>query len=75
MASTTLDTSFKDDLEHVNKWFAFLNDVERTATVYSLLQCLNRVQIRFFSTVLHQMGKTDPVGNLLSPAHPDVCKY
>ncbi|KAI7883740.1 hypothetical protein K492DRAFT_235146 [Lichtheimia hyalospora FSU 10163] len=71
MASTNLDTWFKDDLDHVNKWFSSLNDVERTATVYGLLQQLNRVQIRFFMTILRQMGQEDPVESLLSPAYPD----
>lgn len=74
MASTNLDTWFKDDLDHVNKWFSSLNDVERTATVYGLLQQLNRVQIRFFMTILRQMGQEDPVESLLSPAYPDKGK-
>ncbi|KAI8139980.1 hypothetical protein BJV82DRAFT_624651 [Fennellomyces sp. T-0311] len=71
MASASLDTRFKDELQHVDQWFSYLNEAERTATVYSLLQHSNQVQIRFFITVLQQMGKKDPVGSLLSPAHPE----
>ncbi|KAG2217611.1 hypothetical protein INT45_004166 [Circinella minor] len=71
MASASLDTRFKDELQHVDQWFSYLNEAERTATVYSLLQHSSQVQIRFFITVLQQMGKKDPVGSLLSPAHPE----
>ncbi|KAI7873873.1 hypothetical protein K492DRAFT_211897 [Lichtheimia hyalospora FSU 10163] len=71
MASASLDTRFKDELNHVDQWFTYLNEAERTATVYGLLQHSSQVQIRFFITVLQQMAKKDPVGSLLSPAHPE----
>lgn len=71
MASASLDPRFKDELQHVDQWFSYLNEAERTATVYTLLQHSSQVQMRFFITVLQQMGKKDPVGSLLSPAHPE----
>ncbi|CDH48821.1 rna-binding protein involved in translationalpartial [Lichtheimia corymbifera JMRC:FSU:9682] len=71
MASASLDTRFKDEMNHVDQWFMCLNEAERTAMVYSLLQHSSQVQIRFFITVLQQMAKKDPVGSLLSPAHPE----
>lgn len=71
MASASLDTRFKDELQHVDQWFRYLNEAERTATIYSLLQHSSQVQIRFFITVLQQMGNKDPLGSLLSPAHPE----
>lgn len=74
MASASLDSRFKDELNHVDQWFTYLDEAERTATVYSLLQHSSQVQIRFFITVLQQMAKKDPVGSLLSPAHPEKCK-
>lgn len=74
MASASLDARFKDELQHVDQWFSYLNEAERTTTVYTLLQHSSPVQIRFFITVLQQMGKKDPLGSLLSPAYPEKGK-
>ncbi|KAF7728756.1 hypothetical protein EC973_005594 [Apophysomyces ossiformis] len=71
MASASLDPKYKEEVQHVDQWFRYLNEAERTATIYTLLQHSSQVQIRFFITVLQQMGKKDPVAALLSPAHPD----
>jgi hypothetical protein len=71
MANASMDQNFKEELQHVEQWFRFLSEAERTAAVYSLLQHSTQVQARFFATVLQQMGKTDPVGALLSPANPE----
>lgn len=71
MANASMDQNFKEELQHVEQWFRFLSEAERTAAVYSLLQHSTQVQARFFATVLQQIGKTDPVGALLSPANPE----
>jgi hypothetical protein len=71
MASASLDPKYKEEVQHVDQWFKYLNETERTATIYSLLQHSTQVQIRFFITVLQQMSKKDPLGALLSPAHPE----
>lgn len=71
MANASMDQNFKEELQHVEQWFRFLSEAERTAAVYSLLQLATPVQARFYVTVLQQMGKTDPVGALLSPANPE----
>ncbi|KAI8879013.1 hypothetical protein K501DRAFT_227418 [Backusella circina FSU 941] len=71
MASASLDPKYKEEVQHVDQWFKYLNETERTATIYTLLQHSTQVQIRFFITVLQQMSKKDPLGALLSPAHPE----
>ncbi|KAI8058709.1 uncharacterized protein B0P05DRAFT_559541 [Gilbertella persicaria] len=47
MATANLDQSFQDELQHVNQWFGFLTDAEKTAALYTLLQHSSQVQIRF----------------------------
>ncbi|GAA5795933.1 hypothetical protein HPULCUR_001298 [Helicostylum pulchrum] len=71
MASASLDPKYKEEVQHVDQWFRYLNEAERTATIYTLLQHSTQVQIRFFITVLQQMSKKDPLAALLSPAHPE----
>ena len=74
MASANVDPTYKEEVQHVDQWFRYLNEAERTATIYTLLQHSTQVQIRFFSAVLQQMSQTDPLGALLSPAHPEKGK-
>ncbi|KAK4513342.1 8-oxoguanine glycosylase ogg1 [Mucor velutinosus] len=71
MATASLDPKYKEEVQHVDQWFRYLNEAERTATIYTLLQHSTQVQIRFFITVLQQMDRKDPVGALLSPTHPE----
>ncbi|KAL0134920.1 hypothetical protein V8B55DRAFT_1557646 [Mucor lusitanicus] len=71
MATASLDPKYKEEVQHVDQWFRYLNEAERTATIYTLLQHSTQVQIRFFITVLQQMDRKDPVGALLSPAHSE----
>ncbi|RCH91578.1 Flap-structured DNA-binding and RNA-binding protein [Rhizopus stolonifer] len=71
MASASLDPKYKEEVQHVDQWFRYLNEAERTATIYTLLQHSTQVQIRFFMAVLQQMDKKDPLAALLSPAHPE----
>lgn len=68
MAAASLDVNFKEELNAIEQWFRVLSEAERTAALYSLMQSLNQVQIRFFITVLQQMARSDPMISLLSPA-------
>ncbi|GAA5796617.1 hypothetical protein EDC94DRAFT_622036 [Helicostylum pulchrum] len=61
MASANLDQSFQDELQHVNQWFGYLTDAEKTATLYTLLQHSSQVQIRFFIHLLQEMRKPKPI--------------
>ncbi|KAI9247354.1 hypothetical protein BY458DRAFT_494569 [Sporodiniella umbellata] len=67
MASASVDPKFKEEVQHVDQWFKYLNPAERTATIYTLLQHSSQVQIRFFVNLLQQMSQRDPLGALLSP--------
>ncbi|GAN09753.1 hypothetical protein MAM1_0289c09285 [Mucor ambiguus] len=60
MATATLDQTFQDEMQHVNQWFGFLSDAEKTATLYTLLQHSSQVQIRFFIHLLQEMRKPKP---------------
>lgn len=53
--------SFQDELQHVNQWFGYLTDAEKTATLYTLLQHSSQVQIRFFIHLLQEMRKPKPI--------------
>ncbi|KAI8642735.1 hypothetical protein BD408DRAFT_175404 [Parasitella parasitica] len=57
MATATLDQTFQDEMQHVNQWFGFLSDAEKTATLYTLLQHSSQVQIRFFMHLLQELRK------------------
>lgn len=70
MSRTSLDDSFKEELRAMESWFQVLTDTEKTTALYSLIQnCnqvlsikinrLNKVQVRFFLTVLQQMLKME----------------
>ncbi|ORX58059.1 hypothetical protein DM01DRAFT_1283691 [Hesseltinella vesiculosa] len=67
MAAVTLDQSFKEELQHVDQWFCYLSDAERTATIYTLLQHSTPVQTRFFMNILQQQKKRDSVMTLSEP--------
>jgi hypothetical protein len=47
-------------MQHVNQWFGYLSDAEKTATLYTLLQHSSQVQIRFFIHLLQEMSKPKP---------------
>ncbi|RCI05222.1 Flap-structured DNA-binding and RNA-binding protein [Rhizopus stolonifer] len=61
MATANLDQSFQDELQHVNQWFGFLTDAEKTAALYTLLQHSSQVQIRFFIHMLQDMRRPNPL--------------
>ncbi|CEG75691.1 Putative Protein VTS1 [Rhizopus microsporus] len=69
MASATLDQNFKEEMQHVDQWFRYLTEAEKTATMYTLLQHSTQVQARFFINLLQQMVKRDPLYSLLTPNH------
>ncbi|KAI8366758.1 uncharacterized protein BYT42DRAFT_587788 [Radiomyces spectabilis] len=71
MASANIDPKYKEEIQHVEQWFRYLSEAERTAAVYSLLKYSSQVQIRFFITVLQQMDKKNPLGALLTPVQPE----
>ncbi|KAJ1567850.1 hypothetical protein HK405_004550, partial [Cladochytrium tenue] len=62
MAHAKLDDSFRDELRAIEQWFSVLSDPERTTALYSLLQHITPIQVRFFITVLQQMAQKIPVG-------------
>ncbi|SAM06065.1 hypothetical protein [Absidia glauca] len=71
LASTSLDSNVKEEIKHVDQWYRYLSEAERTATMYALLQHSTPLQIRFFVTVLQQLGNQDPVSSLLSPVYAE----
>lgn len=71
MATASLDPKYKEEVHHVDQWFRYLNEAERTSTIYTLLQHSSQVQIKFFITVLQQMNNKDPLVDLMPPAYPE----
>jgi hypothetical protein len=58
-------------MQHVDQWYRYLTEAEKTATMYTLLQHSTQVQARFFINLLQQMVKRDPLFSLLTPNNPD----
>lgn len=61
-------------MQHVDQWYRYLTEAEKTATMYTLLQHSTQVQARFFINLLQQMVKRDPLFSLLTPNNPDQGK-
>jgi hypothetical protein len=59
MAKSLKDSKFKEELTTIEKWFKLLNEPERTAALYTLLQHSTQDQIRFLLTFLQQMLRTE----------------
>ncbi|KAF8973189.1 hypothetical protein BDZ97DRAFT_660412 [Flammula alnicola] len=59
MAKASADTKFKDELATIEQWFKVLNESERTAGLYTLLQHSTQDQLRFFMAVIQQMIKPE----------------
>ncbi|KAI8391703.1 uncharacterized protein BYT42DRAFT_557766 [Radiomyces spectabilis] len=72
MASAKLDQNFKEEMKHVEQWFSFLSEPEKTATLYALLQHASQVQARFFMNMLQQMIKRDPLHPYLTSIQDPV---
>lgn len=75
MANANLDPKYKEEVQHVDQWFRYLNEAERTATIYTLLLHSTPVQIRFFIAVLQQQmpsgGPNKRDSFMPFPYHPE----
>jgi hypothetical protein len=54
------DEAFREELKAIEQWFVVLNDAERTAALYALLQHISASQLTFFQSVLSQMHQPVP---------------
>jgi hypothetical protein len=54
------DEAFREELKAIEQWFMVLNDSERTAALYALLQHINASQLNFFQNLLSQMHQPMP---------------
>ena len=52
MANTKLDPDFAKELDAIDLWFQSITEYEKTASIYSLLPHLNKVQIRFLMRMM-----------------------
>ncbi|ORX62013.1 hypothetical protein DM01DRAFT_266061, partial [Hesseltinella vesiculosa] len=66
VAAASLDQTFKDELQHVNHWFQSRSDAERTAALYSVVQCASPIQVRFLIMVLQQLANQEPLESFLT---------
>ncbi|KAI9012141.1 hypothetical protein CLU79DRAFT_770738 [Phycomyces nitens] len=71
MAATNLDQTFKEEMQHVDQWYRYLSEAERTAAIYTLLQHSSQVQIRFFINLLQQLMKRGSLHGLLHGGNPE----
>ena len=62
-------------MQHVDQWYRYLTEAEKTATMYTLLQHSSQVQARFFINLLQQMVKRDPLLSLLAPSNNEQGKF
>ncbi|KAF7298164.1 SAM domain-containing protein [Mycena chlorophos] len=60
MAEASTDPKFSEELGTIEAWFRVLNEAEKTAALYTLLQTANPSQIRFLIAVLQQMLGPNP---------------
>ncbi|CAO3639148.1 unnamed protein product [Cunninghamella echinulata] len=67
---SSLENNVKEEIKHVDQWFRYLNETERTATLYVLLQHSSPVQLRFFMTVLKQLSQQDPINDIYASPPP-----
>jgi len=63
MANAKLDDEFKEELAAIEQWFTVLSECERTTVLYSLIQNISELQVRFFLTLLQQKVKSNPLFN------------
>jgi len=63
MANAKLDDEFKEELAAIEQWFSVLSECERTTVLYSLIQNISELQVRFFLTLLQQKVKNNPLYN------------
>ena len=63
MANAQLDDDFKEEMAAIEQWFTVLSECERTTVLYSLIQNISELQVRFFLTLLQQKVKSNPLFN------------
>jgi len=63
MANAKLDDDFKEEMAAIEQWFKYLSECERTTVLYSLIQNISELQVRFFLTLLQQRVKNNPLYN------------
>ncbi|ORX64246.1 hypothetical protein BCR32DRAFT_251219 [Anaeromyces robustus] len=63
MANAKLDNNFIEELSAIEQWFTVLSECERTTVLYSLIQNISELQVRFFLTLLQQKVKNNPLFN------------
>ncbi|ORX59260.1 hypothetical protein BCR36DRAFT_317301 [Piromyces finnis] len=63
MANAKLDDDFKEEMIAIEQWFMVLSECERTTVLYSLIQNISELQVRFFLTLLQQKVKNNPLYN------------
>jgi len=63
MANAKLDDDFKEEMAAIEQWFMVLSECERTTVLYSLIQNISELQVRFFLTLLQQKVKNNPLYN------------
>jgi hypothetical protein len=61
MANAKLDDDFKEEMAAIEQWFSVLSECERTTVLYSLIQNISELQVRFFLTLLQQKVKNNPL--------------
>ncbi|OUM63694.1 hypothetical protein PIROE2DRAFT_43216, partial [Piromyces sp. E2] len=61
MANAKLDDDFKEEMAAIEQWFMVLSECERTTVLYSLIQNISELQVRFFLTLLQQKVKNNPL--------------
>jgi len=63
MANAKLDDDFKEEMAAIEQWFTVLSECERTTVLYSLIQNISELQVRFFLTLLQQKVKNNSLYN------------
>ncbi|KAI7908254.1 uncharacterized protein BX663DRAFT_557404 [Cokeromyces recurvatus] len=62
---TALDQLFQEQLNHISHWYDYLKESQRTATIYTLLQQANPVQLKFFYDLIQNLLKESGPSNPL----------
>ncbi|KAF5322765.1 hypothetical protein D9619_001730 [Psilocybe cf. subviscida] len=72
VSKATKDTKFKDELKTIEQWFKLLNESERTASLYTLLQHSTQDQARFYVAILQRIIKPEEVAPVAPLPTPEV---
>jgi len=63
MANAKLDDDFREEMVAIEQWFTVLSECQRTTVLYSLIQNISELQMKFFITVLQQNVKKNSLYN------------